>query len=109
MTKRPEILKGVTLKKKCNCGSLYIILNKDEKDGLSEVITILGKGGTCGKAVNEGYGRLISMLLQNGEKLERIIKSIKGISCMGSSETLPSCMTAIASALESTLNKGESK
>jgi hypothetical protein len=109
MTKRPEVLQGKTLKRKCNCGSIYIIMNNDEKGNLQEVITVLGKGGTCGKAVNEGYGRLISLLLQNGEKTERIIKSIKGISCMGSSETTPSCMTAIASALESNPNKGESK
>lgn len=100
MTKRPEILYGKTLRKKCNCGNLYITLNKNEKGELIEVINILGKGGTCGKAVNEGYGRLISMLLDLGEKPDRIIKTLKGISCIGSSETKPSCITALAEAIE---------
>jgi ribonucleoside-diphosphate reductase alpha chain len=100
---RPKVLYGQTIKFKLPQGSLYITVNKDD-NGVKEVFVTLGKSGADDKANSEAIGRLISLYLQKGGKVEDVIRSLKGI--QGESATwdngipLYSVPDAVAKALE---------
>jgi len=100
---RPRILTGSTLKFRMPQGALYVTINSDE-EGVKEVFVTLGKSGADVKADSEAIGRLISLYLQQGGKVEYVIRSLKGI--QGESFTwdngtpLYSMPDAVAKALE---------
>ncbi len=75
---RPYILRGTTMKLPIAEGSLYITMNKDD-DHIEEVFISLGRSGESEKAYTEAIGRLISIYLQEGGDVDRIIKTLKGI------------------------------
>ena len=77
---RPEETTGVTRLITTGCGKLYVTINKDDV-GFCEVFAQMGKTGGCASSQIESTGRLISLALRSGVKIESIIKQINGIRC----------------------------
>jgi ribonucleoside-diphosphate reductase alpha chain len=99
---RPEETTGVTRIINTGCGKLYVTVNKDEV-GFCEVFAQMGKHGGCASSQNESIGRLISLALRSGVKIESIIKQITGIRCLSpiwqNGKQVLSCTDAIAQVL----------
>lgn len=102
--KRPEIVRGATLRMETGCGNLYVTINEDEKGSLFEVFTHMGKAGGCAASQSEAIGRLVSLALRSNIEPEEIIKQLKGISChqpaWHNGGRILSCSDAIAKAIE---------
>jgi len=76
---RPETVQGFTTKIKTGFGNLYI--NVTEYDGRPfEVFPIIGKSGKSTTAKAEAIGRLVSLALRSGVKVDDIVTQLKGIS-----------------------------
>ncbi len=105
---RPEITKGVTIRVNTGCGKLYVTINEDEY-GICEVFAQMGKAGGCAYSQIEATGRLISLALRSGIKVEYIIKQLMGIRCPSPSwqdgSNVLSCSDAIARALRCYLER----
>jgi ribonucleoside-diphosphate reductase alpha chain len=78
---RPDIYKGYTRKLKTRCGNIYITLNDDQNGNLVEVLTTLGKGGSCPAAQGEAVSRMVSLSLRYGAPTEEIQQQLRNISC----------------------------
>ncbi len=75
---RPETLEGFTTKIKTGMGQLYVTVT--ELDNVPfEVFATIGKSGKSTTAKTEAIGRLISLALRAGVKVDEIIKQLKGI------------------------------
>jgi ribonucleoside-diphosphate reductase alpha chain len=75
---RPETLQGFTTKIKTGLGDLYVTVT--EMDGLPfEVFATIGKSGRSTTAKTEAIGRLISLALRSGIKVEKVVEQLKGI------------------------------
>jgi len=75
---RPETLHGFTTRIKTGMGQLYVTVT--EYDGKPfEVFATIGKSGRSTTAKTEAIGRLISLALRSGVKVENIINQLKGI------------------------------
>jgi ribonucleoside-diphosphate reductase alpha chain len=99
---RPERTTGVTELITTGCGKLYVTINQDHL-GFCEVFAQMGKTGGCASSQIESTGRLISLALRSGVKIDAIIKQITGIRCpspnwQNGSQVL-SCPDAIAKVL----------
>lgn len=108
---RPFITRGPTVRKKTNCGSLYITLNRDNTHGTFEVFAHLGKQGSCQAASNEALTRMISLSLRYSVPVEEIITQLRGIKCphgisFPKEEATASCPDAIARVLEEYYDSG---
>lgn len=98
--KRPEALSGKTIAMDTMCGQIYITINHDETGRIVEVFGELGKSGTCASANSQALGRLVSIGLQDGTELAKLVKTLKGIKCGNNGSGPISCPTAIALAME---------
>ncbi len=75
---RPETLDGFTTRIKTGLGHLYVTVT--ENNGVPfEVFALIGKSGRSTTAKTEAIGRLVSLALRSGVKVEKIIGQLKGI------------------------------
>lgn len=107
--KRPEVLYGTTPIANTMCGDIYVTINHDEEGNIVEVIGSLGKSGTCASANCEAMGRLVSIALQEGVEISKLIRTLKGIKCGNNGEGPVSCATAIATLIETEVRQIEQK
>ncbi len=76
---RPRMLRGFTSRLNTGQGSLYVTINTDENDAPVEVFANIGKSGGDTAALAEAIGRLISISLQKGVKVEEVSQTLMGI------------------------------
>jgi len=77
---RPARLSGITTKFRTGHGNIYVTVN--EQDGKTvEVISSLGKAGQCTGAYIEGLSRVITLAVQEGIPIDRVVDQLQGISC----------------------------
>ena len=75
---RPETLDGFTTRMKTGYGHLYVTVT--EYDGKPfEVFATIGKSGRSTTAKTEAIGRLASLALRSGVKVDAIVNQLKGI------------------------------
>ncbi len=100
---RPQRTQGVTERISTGCGKLYVTINADSQ-GTCEVFAQMGKTGGCASSQIEAAGRLISLALRSGVKIEAIIKQMSGIRCPSpawqNGKMVLSCPDAMAQVLK---------
>jgi ribonucleoside-diphosphate reductase alpha chain len=75
---RPETLEGFTTKMTTGYGNLYVTVTEYENRPF-EVFATIGKSGRSTTAKTEAIGRLVSLALRSGVKVEKIVGQLKGI------------------------------
>jgi ribonucleoside-diphosphate reductase alpha chain len=103
---RPKSLRGSTHQMQTGCGPLYVTINED-KNGLFELFTTMGKAGGCAASQSEAIGRMVSLAWRSGVQARQVIKQLMGISChcpsgFGENRVL-SCADAVAKAIQAHL------
>ena len=100
---RPKALKGCTHQMQTGCGPLYVTINED-KNGLFELFTTMGKAGGCAASQSEAIGRMVSLAWRSGVQARQVIKQLLGISCHCPSgfgdNRVTSCADAVAKAIQ---------
>jgi len=75
---RPETLEGITSKMATGYGNLYVTVT-EYKGRPFEVFATIGKSGRSTTAKTEAIGRLVSLLLRSGVRVEKIVEQLEGI------------------------------
>lgn len=105
------VLEGATYKIHTPCGNMYITVNRDGNGRIVEIFAKLGKAGGCPTCQVDAQARLISIALQEGVNIERLIRQLIGNKCSMSGVELPdegiSCPDAIGKILKKAHEKEE--
>ncbi len=100
---RPQCTHGITERISTGCGKLYVTINSDNQ-GMCEVFAQMGKTGGCAASQIEAAGRLVSLALRSGIKVDAIIKQMAGIRCPSpawqNAKMVLSCPDAMARVLQ---------
>ncbi|MNJ40348.1 Ribonucleoside-diphosphate reductase NrdZ [compost metagenome] len=103
--KRPQVLHGATYKINTPFGMAYITIN--DLNGIpSEIFLNVGKAGSDVFAMAEALGRVCSLFLRygdHGQKVELLIKHLKGIGGSGAIGFGPNRVESIADAVAKAL------
>ncbi len=75
---RPETLYGFTTKMVTGLGILYVTVTEYEGRPF-EIFATIGKSGSSTTAKTEAIGRLVSLALRSGVKVEKIVDQLRGI------------------------------
>ncbi|MFC1863474.1 vitamin B12-dependent ribonucleotide reductase [Thermodesulfobacteriota bacterium] len=75
---RPETLEGFTTKMVTGMGNLYVTVTEFNGEPF-EVFATIGKSGRSTTAKTEAIGRLVSLALRAGVKVDKIVDQLKGI------------------------------
>jgi ribonucleoside-diphosphate reductase alpha chain len=75
---RPETLEGFTTKMVTGMGNLYLTVTEFNGEPF-EIFATIGKSGRSTTAKTEAIGRLVSLALRSGIKVEKIVEQLKGI------------------------------
>ena len=75
---RPETLEGFTTKIRTGYGHLYVTVTEHDGEPF-EVFATIGKSGRSTTAKTEAIGRLVSLALRSGVKVDEIVEQLKGI------------------------------
>lgn len=104
-------IRGFTRKITFGCGNVYITVNEISLRPV-RVFAKAGKAGCCQRALLEAVGRLVTIMLERGDPLDRVIHTLSGIRCgessmgsvrhktTGEPEVCHSCMDALAKELK---------
>ncbi|WP_059053918.1 adenosylcobalamin-dependent ribonucleoside-diphosphate reductase [Paenibacillus senegalimassiliensis] len=110
--RRPQVLQGATYKLNTPFGMAYITIN-DLNGTPGEIFLNVGKAGSDVFAMAEALGRVCSLFLRygdHGEKVELLIKHLKGIGGTGAigfgANRVESIADAVAKALEMHVGHG---
>ena len=76
---RPFMLSGTTIRMPTSQGNMYLTVNRDENSNIKEIFIDMGRSGETEKSFTEALGRLISIYLQSGGDIHRVIRTLKGI------------------------------
>ena len=76
---RPFMLNGITIRMPTSQGKMYLTVNKDATGKIKEIFIDMGRSGETEKSFTEAIGRLISIYLQSGGDINRVIRTLKGI------------------------------
>lgn len=100
---RPRALKGATYQMETGCGPLYVTVNED-KNGVFELFTTMGKAGGCAASQCEAIGRLVSLAWRSGVQARQAVKQMIGITCHKpagfGANRVTSCADAVAKAIQ---------
>ncbi len=106
-----DYIPGFTRKIVFGCGNMYLTVNEVTLRPIRVFIRI-GKSGCCQRALLEAIGRLVTIMLERGDPLDRVIHTLVGIRCAeasvgstrhklsGEMESCSSCMDALAKELK---------
>ena len=94
-----ERMHGITTKVETSHGSLYVTVNFDHLGHPVQCFVVLGKSGGCDSATTEAIGRLITLALQHGTSIARIVRQLRDIDCGHATEGTTSIPDAVAQAL----------
>lgn len=75
---RPETLNGFTTKMMTGMGNLYVTVTEYNGEPF-EIFATIGKSGRSTTAKTEAIGRLVSLALRSGIKVEKIVEQLEGI------------------------------
>lgn len=103
--KRPQILRGATYKFNTPFGMAYITIN-DMNGTPSEIFMNVGKAGSDVFAMSEALGRVCSLFLRygdHGDKVQLLVKHLKGIGGSGAIGFGPNRVESIADAVAKAL------
>jgi ribonucleoside-diphosphate reductase alpha chain len=113
-----DVVPCYTRKIRFGCGNMYLRVNVINMRPVRVFIAV-GKTGCCQRALLEAIGRLVTIMLERGDPLNRIVHTLIGIRCdsasMGSARTndsgerevCASCMDALARELRDFCKVGE--
>lgn len=106
-----DSIESYTRKIPFGCGNMYVDINVVDMRPVRVFIRV-GKCGGCQRALLEAIGRLVTIMLERGDPLDRIVHTLIGIRCpeasVGSARTthtgerqiVTSCMDALAKELK---------
>ncbi len=77
----PQTAMGIRIRKPCDVGKVYTSVFFEPGDGPVEMFVNLGKSGGYLAGAAEVTGRLASLALKYGAKIDEIAKELVGISC----------------------------
>lgn len=95
---RPELVYGVTQRKRTKHGHAFVTVNFAEDNGPIEAFVNVGRASSDLSEWAEGYGRLISLALRHGIDKSEIGEQLTGVG--GYSKMQPSLSNAVAEALK---------